>query len=119
MMDIIEAKRLQELERENRELKRILPGSVLKNRLREAIHAKVVSPEHLRGIAASPSQAACALGGRFAAIWFWRGPPIASGRSRRPSTACSRWRASRTFRRPSRALASGGSWRYCAARPDA
>ena len=40
MMDINEAKRLKELERENGELKKMLADSLLKNRVLEAITAK-------------------------------------------------------------------------------
>jgi putative transposase len=40
MMDINEAKRLKELERENSELKKMLADSLLKNRVLEAINAK-------------------------------------------------------------------------------
>jgi len=40
MMDINEAKRLKELERENGELKKMLADSLLKNRVLEAINAK-------------------------------------------------------------------------------
>ena len=40
MMDINEAKRLKDLERENGELKKMLADSLLKNRVLEAINAK-------------------------------------------------------------------------------
>jgi len=40
MMDINEAKRLKELERENNELKKMLADSLLKNRVLEVINAK-------------------------------------------------------------------------------
>ena len=40
MMDISEARRLKELERENSELKKMLADSLLKNRVLEAINAK-------------------------------------------------------------------------------
>ena len=40
MMDINEAKRLKELERESNELKKMLADSLLKNRVLEAINAK-------------------------------------------------------------------------------
>ena len=40
MMDLNEAKRLKELERENSELKKMLADSLLKNRVLEAINAK-------------------------------------------------------------------------------
>jgi putative transposase len=40
MMDLNEAKRLKELERENSELKKMLADSLLKNRVLEAISAK-------------------------------------------------------------------------------
>jgi len=40
MMDINEAKRLKELERENGELKKMLADSLLKNRVLEALNAK-------------------------------------------------------------------------------
>ena len=40
MMDINEAKRLKDLERENGELKNMLADSLLKNRVLEAINAK-------------------------------------------------------------------------------
>jgi len=40
LMDINEAKRLKELERENGELKKMLADSLLKNRVLEAINAK-------------------------------------------------------------------------------
>jgi len=40
MMDINEAKRLKELEKENSELKKMLADSLLKNRVLEAINAK-------------------------------------------------------------------------------
>jgi putative transposase len=40
MMDVSEAKRLKELERENSELKKMLADSLLKNRVLEAISAK-------------------------------------------------------------------------------
>jgi putative transposase len=40
MMEVNEAKRLKELERENSELKKMLADSLLKNRVLEAINAK-------------------------------------------------------------------------------
>jgi putative transposase len=40
MMDLNEAKRLKELERENSELQKMLADSLLKNRVLEAISAK-------------------------------------------------------------------------------
>ena len=40
MMDINEAKRLQELEQENSELKKMLAESLLRNRMLEAIKAQ-------------------------------------------------------------------------------
>lgn len=43
-MDINEAKRLKELERENSELKKMLADSLLKNRVLEAINAKNGEP---------------------------------------------------------------------------
>ena len=39
-LDINEAKRLKELERENAELKKMLADSLLKNRVLEAVNAK-------------------------------------------------------------------------------
>ena len=44
MMDISEARRLKELERENSELKKMLADSLLKNRVLEAINAKNGEP---------------------------------------------------------------------------
>src|SRR5579885_1900381 len=44
MMDLNEAKRLKELERENSELKKMLADSLLKNRVLEAINAKNGEP---------------------------------------------------------------------------
>ena len=44
MMDINEAKRLKELERENGELKKMLADSLLKHRVLEAINAKNGEP---------------------------------------------------------------------------
>ncbi|MSU72137.1 MAG: transposase [Opitutus sp.] len=40
MMEVNEAKRLKELERENAELKKMLADSLLKNRVLEAVNAK-------------------------------------------------------------------------------
>ncbi len=39
-IDLADAKRLKELEKENSELKEILAGSLLKNRVLEAVNAK-------------------------------------------------------------------------------
>lgn len=47
-----EARRVKELEKENSDLKRMLAGSRLKNRLREIVNAKkMVSPGHQRQLA--------------------------------------------------------------------
>ena len=40
MMELPEAKRLKELEKENSELKKMLADSLLKNRVLEIVHAK-------------------------------------------------------------------------------
>jgi len=51
-MEVSEAKRLKELERENTELKKMLAESLLKNRVLEVrMRKKVVSPEHRRMMA--------------------------------------------------------------------
>ncbi|MBM3865900.1 MAG: transposase [Verrucomicrobia bacterium] len=52
MMEVNKAKQLKELERENSELKRMLADSLPKQRVLEAIHAKMVSLEHKRWRAA-------------------------------------------------------------------
>ena len=52
LMEIPEARRLKELEKENSGLKKMLAGSRLKNRVREIVNAKkMVSPGHQRQLA--------------------------------------------------------------------
>ncbi len=45
-MDLNEARKLKELERENGELKKMLAEALLKNRVLEAVAEKMVSPVH-------------------------------------------------------------------------
>ena len=49
MMDVNEAKRLKELEKENTELKKMLAESLLKNRVLEAVCEKSCEPGHAPG----------------------------------------------------------------------
>ena len=50
-MELSEARRLKELERENGELKKMLAESLLKNRVLEAVCEKKISPGHRREMA--------------------------------------------------------------------
>ena len=47
-MDLSEARKLKELERENGELKKMLAEALLKNRVLEAVAEKMVGPAHRR-----------------------------------------------------------------------
>ena len=49
LMEVNEAKRMKELERENSELKKMLAESLLKNRVLEAVCEKSCEPGHAPG----------------------------------------------------------------------
>ena len=83
-LDVNEAKRMKELERENAELKKMLADSLLKNRVLEAVNAKNGAPGaqttegHLRGRRRSVLRADGVPG-----LWAWRGQPSSIGCGRR------------------------------------
>ena len=74
-MELSEARRLKELERENSELKKMLAESLLKNRVLEAVAEKMVSPAHRRQAAAPSSNVGCVAGGQRAISCGWPEPP--------------------------------------------
>jgi putative transposase len=72
-MEINAARRLKELERENRELKQMLADSLLKNRVLEAVCEKKLQARDIGGKQRERLwQLGCALGGRCAGIGDWR-----------------------------------------------
>lgn len=111
-MDVSEAKRLKDLERENNELEKMLADSMLKNRVLQTINAKRWCARSTSdGWPPSLSNVACVPGERSTAILGSRGRRIATGRDW--------WHASTRCRRPTHGLGSAGSWRCYAGKAGA
>lgn len=74
MMEVNEAKRLKELERENTELKKMLADSLLENRVLRFVNEKIMGPGHKKQMAQTVVPTACVPGGEPAASCVWREP---------------------------------------------
>ena len=93
-MDLNEARKLKELERENSELKKTLAESLLKNRVLEAVAKKMVSPAHRRMAAHAAvkrglcsGRAVCRFLRLARATFHYRGQPICSRQRRLKTTS--------------------------------
>ena len=76
-MEVNEAKRLKELERENTELKKMLADSLLKNRVLEAVCEKKLLAQGIGGKwPGAWSKPGCVLGVRCAGYWAWPHRPF-------------------------------------------
>ena len=113
-MDVNEARRLKELERENTELKKMLAESLLKNRVLElACEKKLYARRHAGQWPRMPYPQECAHDERPAGFCGWREQPavIGGARPQRPSSGCVSDCTS--CRRSIRAAATGASPRCC------
>ena len=116
-MDLNEARKLKELERENGELKKMLAEALLKTRVLEAVAEKMVGPVHRRQAAHAvvarglcSRQAACRILLLSRSTFWYQPPPPISVRQARAAATLASGRVARAGRH--RELCGGGAlWR--------